>query len=300
VSTRTRQAAAFEPIARVLPMLSVPHLDREFDYLVDAEQSDDAQPGVRVRLRFHGRLVDGFILERRTDTDHVGKLAWLDRVVSAEAVLTPEISRLVDAAGRLHPRVTIFARKYCAGRMRLRDIQCELEAQIKRVMSHGISISHLDSHQHLHLLPQILSTTTKLAKKYGIPAIRFPREVLHLSMLRGDEAVSRILQLLILNIFCRLGRNTVRLRTDHFVGFFCSGNLHKQNLLELLQSLPSIGTCELMCHPGRDDANTRYRHWGYHWSEELSALVDREIAEFIWQKGIHLISYRQLAHLSGH
>ncbi|MGB6512617.1 MAG: primosome assembly protein PriA, partial [Mycobacterium sp.] len=78
-------------------MLSVPHLDREFDYLVSAEQSDDAQPGVRVRLRFHGRLVDGFILERRTDTDHVGKLAWLERVVSAEAVLTPEIRRLVDA-----------------------------------------------------------------------------------------------------------------------------------------------------------------------------------------------------------
>ena len=55
-----------EPIARVLPMLSVPHLDREFDYLVSAEQSDDAQPGVRVRVRFHGRLVDGFVLERRT------------------------------------------------------------------------------------------------------------------------------------------------------------------------------------------------------------------------------------------
>ncbi|MGA8252834.1 MAG: hypothetical protein WB989_20010, partial [Mycobacterium sp.] len=61
-------------------MLSVPHLDREFDYLVSAEQSDDAQPGVRVRVRFHGRLVDGFILERRNDTDHTGKLGWLDRV----------------------------------------------------------------------------------------------------------------------------------------------------------------------------------------------------------------------------
>ncbi len=86
-----------EPIARVLPMLSVPHLDREFDYLVSAEQSDDAQPGVRVRVRFHGRLVDAFVLERRHDTDHVGKLGWLDRVVSAEPVLTPEIRRLVDA-----------------------------------------------------------------------------------------------------------------------------------------------------------------------------------------------------------
>lgn len=97
MSTSTRQPAELEPIARVLPMLSVPHLDRDFDYRVAAEQSDDAQPGVRVRMRFHGRLVDGFILERRTDTDHPGRLGWLDRVVSAERVLTPEIRRLTEA-----------------------------------------------------------------------------------------------------------------------------------------------------------------------------------------------------------
>jgi len=97
VSQTGRSPVEVEPIARVLPMLSVPHLDREFDYLVCAEQSDDAQPGVRVRVRFHGRLVDGFVLERRNDTDHAGKLGWLDRVVSAEPVLTAEIRRLVDA-----------------------------------------------------------------------------------------------------------------------------------------------------------------------------------------------------------
>jgi len=95
--TTQRQAAEHEPVARVLPMLTVPHLDREFDYLVSAEQSDDAQPGVRVRVRFHGRLVDAFVLERRYDTDHDGKLGWLDRVVSPEPVLTPEVRRLVDA-----------------------------------------------------------------------------------------------------------------------------------------------------------------------------------------------------------
>lgn len=97
MSPSARTPVEVEPIARVLPMLSVPHLDREFDYLVSAEQSDDAQPGVRVRVRFHGRLVDAFVLERRNDTDHQGKLGWLDRVVSAEPVLTPEIRRLVDA-----------------------------------------------------------------------------------------------------------------------------------------------------------------------------------------------------------
>lgn len=97
MSTTGRRAAEHEPIARVLPMLSVPHLDREFDYLVSAEQSDDAQPGVRVRVRFHGRLVDAFLLERRSETDHVGQLGWLDRVISGEPVLTPEVRRLVDA-----------------------------------------------------------------------------------------------------------------------------------------------------------------------------------------------------------
>lgn len=97
MSTSGRRAAEHEPIARVLPMLSVPHLDREFDYLVPAEQSDDAQPGVRVRVRFHGRLVDAFLLERRSDTDHVGQLGWLDRVISGEPVLTPEVRRLVGA-----------------------------------------------------------------------------------------------------------------------------------------------------------------------------------------------------------
>ena len=95
--TETRQPAEHEPIARVLPMLSVPHLDREFDYLVTADQSDDAQPGVRVRVRFHGRLVDAFLLERRSETDHPGKLGWLDRVISGERVLTPDVRRLVDA-----------------------------------------------------------------------------------------------------------------------------------------------------------------------------------------------------------
>ena len=97
MSTTGRRAAEHEPIARVLPMLSVPHLDRAFDYLVSEEQSDDVHPGVRVRVRFHGRLVDAFVLERRSDTDHVGQLGWLDRVISAEPVLTAEVRRLVDA-----------------------------------------------------------------------------------------------------------------------------------------------------------------------------------------------------------
>ena len=96
----TRVAAADAPVARVLPLLGVFHLDREFDYLVPESLSTEAVPGVRVRVRFAGRLVDGFLVERRAQTDHQGDLAWLERVVSPEPVLTPALLRLVDLVAR--------------------------------------------------------------------------------------------------------------------------------------------------------------------------------------------------------
>lgn len=86
--------AAGHPIARVLPLLSPAHLDRDFDYLVPPELDEIAQPGVRVRVRFAGRLVDGYLLERLPRSDHTGKMVKLERVVSPERVLTPEILRL--------------------------------------------------------------------------------------------------------------------------------------------------------------------------------------------------------------
>ncbi|WP_239004184.1 primosomal protein N' [Nocardia panacis] len=89
--------AAGHPIARVLPLLAPAHLDRDFDYLVPPEFDEIAQPGVRVRVRFAGRLVDGYLLERRTHSDHIGKLVPLDRVTSPERVLTPEILDLTNA-----------------------------------------------------------------------------------------------------------------------------------------------------------------------------------------------------------
>jgi primosomal protein N' (replication factor Y) (superfamily II helicase) len=89
------------PVARVALMVPLAHLDRDFDYLVDSDQSGEAQPGVRVRVRFAGRLVDGFVLERVESSAHVGKLGWIEKVVSPERVLTAEIAALArTVAGR--------------------------------------------------------------------------------------------------------------------------------------------------------------------------------------------------------
>ena len=82
-------------MARVVVDVSLPHLDRPFDYAVTPTQDRDAVPGARVRVRFAGKLRDGFIVERVADTDHPGTLAPLYKVVSAEPVLTAEVDRLI-------------------------------------------------------------------------------------------------------------------------------------------------------------------------------------------------------------
>ncbi|WP_433441878.1 primosomal protein N' [Nonomuraea sp. CA-141351] len=82
------------PVARVVVDSPLPHLDRPFDYLVPGSMHETAEPGVRVRVRFAGKLVDGFLLERADESEHDGKLMPLERVVSPERVLTPEIAGL--------------------------------------------------------------------------------------------------------------------------------------------------------------------------------------------------------------
>jgi len=99
-AVRTRgewRPAATLPVARVAVDVALAHLDRPFDYRVPAHLDEVAVPGVRVRVRFAGRLVDGFLLERVADTDHAGRLAWVDKVVSPEPVLTAEVAALCRA-----------------------------------------------------------------------------------------------------------------------------------------------------------------------------------------------------------
>ena len=85
------------PVARVAVDISLAHLDRPFDYLVPARLDAEAVPGCRVRVRFAGQLVDGYLLERTETSEHEGRLSRLERVISPEPVLTPEIFDLARA-----------------------------------------------------------------------------------------------------------------------------------------------------------------------------------------------------------
>lgn len=95
-----RVPAESNPIARVVVDVPLAHLDRAFDYRVPSELADSAVPGCRVRVRFAGQLVDGFLLERAATTEHTGRLAFLERVVSSEVVLPPRSARLCRAVAQ--------------------------------------------------------------------------------------------------------------------------------------------------------------------------------------------------------
>ncbi|HET7432466.1 MAG TPA: primosomal protein N' [Nocardioides sp.] len=88
----TEPVAGVDPVARVLVDTPLAHLDRPFDYAVPASLADTAVPGARVKVRFAGKDLDGFVLERAADTDHTGTLTPLRRVVSPEPVLSPAVA----------------------------------------------------------------------------------------------------------------------------------------------------------------------------------------------------------------
>ncbi|GAA1985478.1 primosomal protein N' [Nocardiopsis rhodophaea] len=94
---KKRRPAEDLPVARVVVDTPLPHLDRLFDYQVPDTMAEAAVPGCRVRVPFNGQLLGGFLVERASESEFQGRLAYLHTVVSREAVLTPEIAGLARA-----------------------------------------------------------------------------------------------------------------------------------------------------------------------------------------------------------
>lgn len=212
---------------------------------------------------------------------------------------TPVLSRLdvtslVDNQGRFHESAGKVLVNYLSKRICLREVEAEFEAQILKVKQSNLRISHLDGHQHLHVLPKVYAVVEGLARRYNIRAIRVPREKIQLYMFREIKGYRRILEQIALNYFTSQINSQYSINADSFCGFYFGGKLNRANLFAVLKSLPHFGVCELMCHPGREDSDSEYASWGYKWSDELEALVDPEVNEFIDNKGIKLISYRDL------
>ncbi len=215
-------------------------------------------------------------------------------LVEEVPILPPEqIHTLVGKTDRFIENAVEFTRHLILGKIDLNEVRAELEAQIVKVMDHGLAISHLDSHQHLHVLPGVRDIVVELAKRFGIKAIRLPRERPYRYMLTWPLMPTRLSQMLVLNLMSNRVSIKGLATTDTFMGFFVGGRLSTAKLSDILNCLPANKTCELMCHPGFVDHS--YSHWQYHHEEELEALCDKNIIDWLQDRDVQLISYQDLS-----
>lgn len=206
------------------------------------------------------------------------------------------IPSLVGSNGRLVSNYSIFLKRYLLGKIHREDIKSELEAQVTKAVDHGLTLTHLDSHQHLHILPGIARMVEEIGRRFGIKKIRIPAENVRIA---GSPVMSkRGLQgrwVYSLAQSCRkMLKHSGWTTPDRFLGFMQGGRMLREDWRSLIPRLPA-GVTEIMVHPGEDDLILKsHTGWDYCWEDELSALVDPEIKALLEEHNIELINFGDL------
>jgi len=200
-----------------------------------------------------------------------------------EKAVSGGVDGLVDDKGmflksykKVIPRI-IFKRFNCNA------LKKELSQQISMLMDAGIKINHIDSHQHLHLLPNVRNLVIDLAEKFKIKWIRIPH-----STGIGIKDIS--INILGNALKSKLKKQGLRF-TDRFGGFEYGGCMNENSLSLLLPKLKD-GVTELMVHPGYDAS--KYYDWGYKWEDELKALTSEDIKTMVGRMGIVLTNFKEI------
>ncbi len=146
-----------------------------------------------------------------------------------------------------------FVRDLLLGRIDEAEIAIEAAVQIQKLESAGVAITHVDTHKHTHLFPQVARPLLRLT---SLPAIRNPFEPAFARRVSFAPLLRR-LQTSALSClkpaFQKLGQNTPT--TNGTIGIAATGTLTAASLERLLAILPATGTYELCCHPGYNDAD---------------------------------------------
>jgi predicted glycoside hydrolase/deacetylase ChbG (UPF0249 family) len=168
-------------------------------------------------------------------------------------------------------------------------VRRELSAQLDRLEEIGVPLTHLDTHQHLHLWPMVRTVVLDLARERGIPATRLT-----------SSADSGLVGKGVRQLASRLHREAAVVGVSHpaaFVGLEESGQLDEARLAVAIRRLAAqgVGSAEIGCHPGQaDDPERRRYRWGFTWAGELRALCAPEIQETVSRSGFQLGSFADL------
>ncbi len=222
-------------------------------------------------------------------------------LVDGSPVLRPSDvpSLLGPSESAFRPTIGSFVGDLLRGRIRAQEIEAEAIAQIKRIQSSGITVSHIDSHKHLHMFPRVLAPLLRAARKCNVPCVRNPFEPgWSLRATRGSSMLRRT-QVYVLRgyrrNFARLVRENGLKTTDGAIGVLATGSLDATVLRSLLKAMPT-GTWELVCHPGYHDsalerANTRLLAAR---EVERAALLDVLPETIVNNRDLALIDFHEL------
>jgi hopanoid biosynthesis associated protein HpnK len=225
-------------------------------------------------------------------------------LIDGEPVLEPEKVPSLTASGKFRDGIKTFAARALSGRMDAGEITAEATAQIRKIQSAGLAVSHIDSHKHTHLFPQILRPVLQAAAECGVKAVRNPfgpRFPLRSSQLLARPNLwTRYAEVRILRRFAGSFHAAVQregfVTPDGTLGIEVTGALDERLFRAIAESIPE-GTWEFVCHPGYDDADLRAARTRLRQSREteLRVLTLPAAREMLAQAGIELISYRDLA-----
>lgn len=194
------------------------------------------------------------------------------------------------------PSVVVAA---AAGRIDLREVEAEWEAQVTRAAQAGFRLTHLDSHQHLHLLPRFLPVALSLARRFDIPFVRAPRRDDPAARTERSGHLGRLKERL-LGELGRAARRSIRSaglpEPPRLLGLAEAGRMTAGRLRELVERLPEEGDFEVALHPGTSDSGALDRYqWGYDWDGERRALQDPALAGLFSRAGIATLSFEALS-----
>jgi predicted glycoside hydrolase/deacetylase ChbG (UPF0249 family) len=181
-------------------------------------------------------------------------------LVDGTPTLPPRlIPTLVEDDGRFRRSWKPFIVACLRGKVSLADVELELTAQIERLRSAGVRLTHLDAHKHVHAYPPVFAIVARLAGRFAIPVVRVPYERWSPTSRDVRSHGGLGLQALLNAAMLPWARRDYRIavshdvRTPHFVGRIHTGMLSAEALAGILRTLPP-GITELMVHPGyRDD-----------------------------------------------
>ena len=185
------------------------------------------------------------------------------------------------------------------------QITAEFEAQAERLDAKGLRVDHLDSHQHIHMIPAIFAVAARWAAARRIALRiadeRFRRQ--HFGLRRGLSCLANggLIKKAILNYLARRAGPVVPsvIHAGHYFGVLETGRITADVLREIVDSLPQ-GVSEINCHPGLSDVineplacSRADRHFlaSPHRQMELAALVDQGVRAKVLEAGVRLARF---------